>query len=315
LCPSIISQTPQRPRLMGSTGLNSRLEVCHHVSFCHCGGSRNTDVSALRQFSTTTREHRALRTEPSLKQTSPLSPFQLLVRGARKSILDPVFYALDLSFDPPPPTPLTPDAAAAKKALERAKIMDLKNRRLAGGGSSLTIRRSGDEGVYVRRDLADESEVVDVDMAAADPLPDVKPFAHGRAADDATDGDSASVRKEPSAKSSRRRHALRDDSYETTSTKKKKTVKASKASKAARPTEEPPVEASSAPVTSTSGRKARVKPETYKLAWSVEEQHLLEQLLERFPEGSKNRSVTTVLLCLPCPDMSRALAGYKSRKR
>ncbi|KAF7973775.1 hypothetical protein HWV62_14246 [Athelia sp. TMB] len=31
------------------------------------------------------------------------------------------------------------------------------------------------------------------------------------------------------------------------------------------------------------------KPETYKQAWSVSEQHLLEKLLEDIPEGSKNR--------------------------
>lgn len=37
------------------------------------------------------------------------------------------------------------------------------------------------------------------------------------------------------------------------------------------------------------GRKG--KPETYKQAWSVSEQHLLERLLEEIPEGEKNRLV------------------------
>jgi hypothetical protein len=31
------------------------------------------------------------------------------------------------------------------------------------------------------------------------------------------------------------------------------------------------------------------KPETYKQAWSVSEQHLLEQLLEQIPDGEKYR--------------------------
>ena len=37
------------------------------------------------------------------------------------------------------------------------------------------------------------------------------------------------------------------------------------------------------------GRKG--KPETYKQAWSVSEQHLLERLLDEIPEGEKNRLV------------------------
>ncbi|TFK32401.1 hypothetical protein BDQ12DRAFT_739395 [Crucibulum laeve] len=40
---------------------------------------------------------------------------------------------------------------------------------------------------------------------------------------------------------------------------------------------------------SISTPKVKQKPETYKQAWSVEEQHLLEQLLEKIPDGEKFR--------------------------
>ena len=36
-------------------------------------------------------------------------------------------------------------------------------------------------------------------------------------------------------------------------------------------------------------KKGKPRPETYKQAWSVSEQHLLEQLLEQIPDGEKNR--------------------------
>ncbi|GLB39612.1 putative SANT SWI3, ADA2, N-CoR and TFIIIB'' DNA-binding domains containing protein [Lyophyllum shimeji] len=39
----------------------------------------------------------------------------------------------------------------------------------------------------------------------------------------------------------------------------------------------------------SAARAEKPKPETYKQAWSVSEQHLLEQLLEEIPDGEKNR--------------------------
>jgi hypothetical protein len=40
----------------------------------------------------------------------------------------------------------------------------------------------------------------------------------------------------------------------------------------------------------------KAKPETYKQAWSISEQHLLERLLDEIPEGEKNRWVYLGLL-------------------
>ena len=39
------------------------------------------------------------------------------------------------------------------------------------------------------------------------------------------------------------------------------------------------------------GKNGKAKSETYKQAWSVSEQHLLERLLEEIPDGEKNRYV------------------------
>jgi len=43
-------------------------------------------------------------------------------------------------------------------------------------------------------------------------------------------------------------------------------------------------------------KENNVRPETYKQAWSVSEQHLLERLLEEIPDGEKNRYVLFSLL-------------------
>jgi hypothetical protein len=47
-------------------------------------------------------------------------------------------------------------------------------------------------------------------------------------------------------------------------------------------------------IDSTTQAKTKIKPETYKQAWTVSEQHLLERLLDDIPEGEKNRCVVGV---------------------
>lgn len=50
-----------------------------------------------------------------------------------------------------------------------------------------------------------------------------------------------------------------------------------------------PAHVSNSQETRTGEKKNKSKPETYKQAWSVSEQHLLERLLDEIPEGEKNR--------------------------
>ena len=45
--------------------------------------------------------------------------------------------------------------------------------------------------------------------------------------------------------------------------------------------------------------KEKPKSETYKQAWSVSEQHLLERLLSEIPDGKKNRYEETVCSWTP----------------
>ena len=50
-----------------------------------------------------------------------------------------------------------------------------------------------------------------------------------------------------------------------------------------------------APAEPTVGKNGKAKSETYKQAWSVSEQHVLERLLEEIPEGEKNRYVEALV--------------------
>lgn len=56
----------------------------------------------------------------------------------------------------------------------------------------------------------------------------------------------------------------------------------------------------------------KARSETYKQAWSISEQHLLERLLEEIPDGERNRWVVT--FSSVCIGLTPSLDGQKSRK-
>ncbi|KAF5339100.1 hypothetical protein D9611_011154 [Ephemerocybe angulata] len=58
-------------------------------------------------------------------------------------------------------------------------------------------------------------------------------------------------------------------------------------------------------IKASTGKSGKPKPETYKQAWSVAEQHLLEQLLEEVPEGEKFR----------WQKISRAMGGRRTPRQ
>uniref|UniRef100_A0A0W0FXF9 Uncharacterized protein n=1 Tax=Moniliophthora roreri TaxID=221103 RepID=A0A0W0FXF9_MONRR len=100
---------------------------------------------------------------------SPPSNLQEFVRQSRATILDPIFARLNLSFDPQPePEEIPePDPATIKKTKEQEKIRELKKRKIVSSGLTYTgqgsgYRVRGPGGVFVRRDLADESMDVDI---------------------------------------------------------------------------------------------------------------------------------------------------------
>jgi hypothetical protein len=61
--------------------------------------------------------------------------------------------------------------------------------------------------------------------------------------------------------------------------------------------------------------KPKPKSETYKQAWSESEQNLLDQLLEKIPDGEKNRCVfgPCAILLLPCTNVG-TIGGKRSRE-
>lgn len=151
--------------------------------------------------------------------------------------------------------PLDPEEI--KRELEREKIRELKKRKI---NSALTIggrRVPMTSGVFIRRDQ-DESADVDVTMDAevVEAMEVDQPPAPVHVLAPVVPKHVRGLRKTETA----------------TPVKPKK-----------EPKRKPPKEESKP--------KRGPKSDTYKQTWSVEEQHLLEQLLEEIPDGEKNRRV------------------------
>ncbi|KAI0033015.1 hypothetical protein K488DRAFT_85312 [Vararia minispora EC-137] len=203
------------------------------------------------------------RMQPGTKQHSPLSPLQQFVKDHRAIILDP-FIA---NFVPPSEDEGSEDEVApeqARKDRARAQIRALRHRRIGEGGLTLP---TGCEGVYVRRDTVDESADVDMDMDEQPPPPPValEPMT---------------IDTSVPARLSRTRSKSAPSSWAT-------------APKAKRPPLSPPaahpnIEADGVTQPSKASRHSK-QSETYKQAWSMSEQHLLERLLVEIPDGEKNR--------------------------
>lgn len=163
------------------------------------------------------------------------------------------------------------DPEEARRERERQKLRELKKRKIRtswGGLGLLPARQTAQLGVYIRRDLEDESQDVDVTMN------------DGIVGSDGGGGDRGEVVDEPSASTS------------IPSSSSTRVRKSSQKLQARNKVENPPV---APPIRKQSMKKSgsvdggKPKPETYKQAWSMEEQHLLEQLLEQIPDGEKNR--------------------------
>lgn len=237
------------------------------------------------------------------------------------------------------------------KEQERAKIRELRKRRIGEGGLTLpkasrlgaTGRQGGEEsGVFVRRDLEDESGEVDISMG------DMTKSGRGVAS---SSGNAAAAIQAASnvvkgSRTSGRRVTLKvkqeaptvvqiplksksKSSTSTASSRAKRRPSSplplhdsrpSKRSKAKTSTSAPTSLSLSAPTPTSAlgdsevsdgedgqddddegdgttmaggdrGKTKNGKPrnETYKQAWSIEEQHLLERLLQEIPDGQKNR--------------------------
>ncbi|KAF8341185.1 hypothetical protein F5887DRAFT_977118 [Amanita rubescens] len=319
------------------------------------------DPAPFHTLTLSMQEKHALSTKPSLTQTSPLSDLQKIVKDSKKTIIDPVLercaaYTAQLSLEDDNDES---DAGGDKhhkeywriemeRERERHKIRELKKRKLHGG---LSLPGMGGAGVFVRKDVEDESAVVDVTVAAdgdeelelfveteniqLDADHDPPPLnGHGRPPLMDTDVMQAKSRPARTHKATAKRQQWQDEENSSSSKKRKRqagsssrsapmsTPRPAKAVPLPTPVQDPgsPMnvdededenETENEPFIPTTNGKSKSargraassssnpqaqptkpnkpKSETYKQAWSESEQNLLEQLLEKIPDGEKNR--------------------------
>ncbi|KAI0827467.1 hypothetical protein BC628DRAFT_183959 [Trametes gibbosa] len=261
------------------------------------------DPAPFKNMAATARGAYSARNTPPKAPLKPASELRKLVTQTRASILDPVLSAFRL------PAELAllsdddgPDPEEQRRVREREKIRELKKRRIVGDTdissfAGLGLRRPvATQGVFIRQDQEDESAEVDI---SADNVGRTR-LSTSEAAYMEVDSSLNSPSKTSSPRpvsstlpssrtvSARERKLCRkaQDDTKASSTRTKNTgkAKATPVSQAEVRGDSP--EPSAEPLR---GKNGKAKSETYKQAWSVSEQHLLERLLEEIPDGEKNR--------------------------
>ncbi len=202
-----------------------------------------------------------------MKQQSALSSAQQLVRTARRTIIEPVLASFELSSD-------SSDEEQEPAPRERQQIRRIHLRK-----SGLTVRASG---VHILRSMQDESQDVDIatDGEVLAPTPSSVITSLPPPPYPPTEPTAIS---NPRMRPSRPRRPLPTRPHAAKA--KQRALKTEQLSEPDRVSPEPPIT-----------KKEKPRSETYKQAWSVSEQHLLERLLAEIPEGEKNRYATS--LCL-----------------
>ena len=211
------------------------------------------------------------------------------------------------------------DPEELKKIREREKIRELKLRKINNGGGHAilgTRRPRASDGVFIRTDLEDESAEVDV-WGGERGVEEAQKVPRGKAKDlssleatFATDMNTPPTSSLTSPRSSESTAAAITGSEPSGSTRRRRSTRnvinipvSAKASrsrtknvKPAPPVEdemdvEPDEDLAPSSHDPPLDKKGKPRPETYKQAWSISEQHLLEKLLEEIPDGEKNRYV------------------------
>lgn len=204
-------------------------------------------------------------------------------------MIDPVLDTLpELSSDEEEEPP---DPEELRRIQEREKIRELKRRRIHGGSlffglSGLGLRKADADAVYVREDQEDESAEVDIGMVDEDPPTSTTTPRSSREVKMEVDTPPTSIASPPSVpqKTLPLGRENRSNRVKRPSRKAEAQAQSVQASTSKAKVEPPPEEDKS-----TVDKRGKPRPETYKQAWSVSEQHLLERLLEEIPEGEKNR--------------------------
>ncbi|KAI0664119.1 hypothetical protein C8Q70DRAFT_904933 [Cubamyces menziesii] len=264
------------------------------------------DPIPFKNMAAAAREAYESRNVPPKTPLDPPSDLRRLVAQTRSTLLDPVLKAFRLPDELALLSDDEPDPEELRRAREREKIRELKKRRIEGEADApvfagLGLRRPAlTQGVFIRRDQEDESAEVDISMddegaAGAHPssaMSEDALMAVDTAPDTASPNDpSPNLPEANVALGARERRPTRKAKVDprvsstrvNTSTAKahskpKTKVKAEAVDNPPEPSAEPPRD-----------KNGKAKSETYKQAWSVSEQHLLERLLEEIPDGEKNR--------------------------
>ena len=252
------------------------------------------------------------RNQPFPTQQKPLSELQLFVKRARKTLVDPILARFEkISSPEPSSSEEEADPEEVRRQQEREKIRYLKNRKIYGSGlsfpasSTLSLKPQGTEGVFIRRDVDDETMDVDIDLG--DGLEACEEKMNG---DMPSKGSSSALVTDTRVGVRIRRPTIKKAHLDGTGNIKE--TKKSKSSSMIVPLGPPPDPQSSPeditlpenpPEDFKTKRKSKgpkPKPETYKQSWSVSEQNLLEQLLEEIPDGEKFRHVFFLSLNRDC---------------
>jgi hypothetical protein len=237
-----------------------------HPAFLSSGNNSSIkDPTPLRAFAADLRSTHHARSQPSMKQQSALSSAQQLVRTARRTIIEPVLASFELSSD-------SSDEEQQPTPGEREQIRSIHLRK-----SRLTVRASG---VHILRNMQDESQ--DVDIAT-----DCEPLAPSHSS-----VITSPLPHEPSAISNSRMRSPRLSRPRRPLPTRPHATKAKQRAPEAKQLTEPD-RASPEP---SIAKKEKPRSETYKQAWSVSEQHLLERLLAEIPDGEKNRYAASLRL-------------------
>jgi hypothetical protein len=247
------------------------------------------DPSPFQSLASEIRRGQLERSQPLNIQKSQLSDLQKFVKQTRRSIVDPVLAHLAsdpqyiISSDEDEPI----DPEEIRKELEREKIRELKKRKITcaltipvNGGSRRAQRSNG---VFIRRDQ-DESADVDVtlDDSPRSPL-EMEPICVSAPSPNPYPIPTLDLPSAPGQPSRNNGHSR----------------KASEPASLRKPRQEAKYKPPIKDIDSSKPKRGRgPKSDTYKLAWSVEEQHLLEQLMEEIPDGVKNRQAPSHLIHL-----------------
>ncbi|PCH36858.1 hypothetical protein WOLCODRAFT_83217, partial [Wolfiporia cocos MD-104 SS10] len=253
------------------------------------------EPAPFRELASSLRHAHAERDQPSSLQESPLSDLQRLVKDARARIIDPVLASYSFLNDPSsdPEEEDAPDPEELRRAHEREKIRELKKRKIASDAAvpvfASSRRPASSYGVFIRRDQEDESAEVDIslDGNAEEAASSSEPVSMDVDTPPTSVPSPASIAAGlPPPSGIKAEQHIRDKRKHVPPTRKAgPKVSGHVRCEPDDTADPPPVGGSSGPT----NVKGKAISETYKQAWSVSEQHLLERLLEEIPDGEKNR--------------------------